>query len=553
MNYLDMISTRFLRTAVASFLLAVSAYGQADQQPAESKPAPPPEEVKPASPSSPPVVTTPSEQAAPAKTNTEKEATKVDEKPAEKPTSVLLPPPFVKPDSAEATETKEGEFTGRLVVIPIGEEDLINPARFEFMSRTLKRASEEGAEAVVFDMDTPGGIAWNTTTVMMEDLQKLQVRSFAYVNPRALSAGALIALGTDAIYMSPASSIGAATPVNSTGQELGEAERAKMNSAMMAMARSAAKAKGHRAGIADAMIDKDVGLKIGEEEVVPKGQILTLDQEQATKLYDGKPLLAKGVVKDLNELKKRENLRGEVYVAEPKGFELVAIWITQYAAILLLIGLAAGYIEMQSPGLGLPGVIAALAFGTFFFGHYIAGSLIGYETVVIFILGLALILVEFFILPGHIIPGLLGLLMVVGSLIYTMAGWDITVPEGEVFPVKLEDYAVALWNMALAFIGAVVVILLAMRFLPNTGPFSKFILETAVGGAQASIEGDAQRQTSAIAVGAIGITRSSLRPYGNVDFDGVHIEAMIEGDYLPPQSQVKVRSVQGGRVVVEKA
>lgn len=447
----------------------------------------------------------------------------------------------------------QGDYTGKVVIIKVGKEDLISPARFEFMSRTLKRATAEGAEAVVFDLDTPGGLAWDTITFIMDDLQKLGCKSVSFVNPRALSAGAIIAMGTDAVYMSPASSIGAATPVSGDGQELGEAERAKMNSAIMAMARTVAKNKGHNPAVIEAMIDKDLGLKIGDEEVLAKGRILTLDQEQAVKVYNGRPLLAKGVVRNLTELLAKEGLKGETIVAEPKGFEQVAIWITKYAAILILIGLAAGYLEMQHPGLGLPGAIAAIAFGTFFFGHYVAGSLVGYETLVIFLIGIALIIVELFLFPGHVLPGLIGLLMIFGSLLYTMAGWDFTVPEGKSIPTSFDYYAVGLRNLGLAFAGAIAVILLLMRYLPSTGPFNKFVLETAVGGAQGSIEGYGQERASTVQVGATGLTRSALRPYGHVEFDGVQVEAMVEGDYIMPNTQVRVKSVQGGKMVVERA
>lgn len=476
----------------------------------------------------------------------------VAEKPATKTTDASKPvvPPQVITRTAPV---KPGEFTDKVVVIPVGKEDLINPARFEFMSRALKRATAEGAEAVVFNLDTPGGLAWETATFIMEDLQKLESRSIAYVNPRAISAGALIAIGTDVIYMSPRSSIGAATPVNATGMEMGEAERAKSNSAFMAMARSAAVAKGHNAAVVDAMIDKDLGLKIGNEEIRPKGTLLTLDQQEATKTYDGKPLLAKAIVKDLAELVQKEGLKGETVTAEPKGFEVVAIWITQYAAILLLIGMAAGYIEMQHPGFGVPGAIAAIAFFLFFFGHYAAGSLVGYETVFIFLAGVVLIVIELFLFPGHIIPGLLGLLCVFGALIYTMAGWDINIPDGGSFPVRFEDYAVALRNMGLAFIGALAIIILFMRFFPSTGPFKFLVLNAEVGGQQASIEGEGQRKASAVAVGDVGVTRSALRPYGHVDFNGTQLEAMVEGDYLAPGANVRVRTVSGGKIIVDRA
>ncbi len=178
------------------------------------------------------------------------------------------------------------------------------------MSRTMKRATEEGAEAVVFDLDTPGGLAWHTTTVVMKDLQELTPRSVAFVNPRALSAGAIIAMATDAVYMSPASSIGAATPVSGGGEKMDDAERAKMNSAFMAMARTAVKSKGHNPEIIEAMIDKDVGLMVSGVEICPKGRILTLDQQEATKTYDGKPLLARAIVRNLDELVKKEGFKG---------------------------------------------------------------------------------------------------------------------------------------------------------------------------------------------------------------------------------------------------
>ncbi|MEZ0277104.1 MAG: hypothetical protein ACAH88_19495, partial [Roseimicrobium sp.] len=397
-------------------------------------------------------------------------APKTAPKPKESPlpeTPPVVPspkPPTPKP----STLPQDGPYKGKIVVIPVGKEDLINPARFEFMSRTLKRATDQRAEAVIFNLDTPGGLAWDTATLIMGDLEKLGCPSAAFVNPRAISAGALIAIGTDVIYMSPRSSIGAATPVNSSGMEVGEAERAKLNSAFMAMARSAAVAKGHNPGVVDAMIDKDVGLKIGDVEVWPKGSIMTLDQQQATKAYNGRPLLAKGIVNDLNELIAKEGYKGEVVVAEPKGFELIAIWITQYAAILLLIGIAAGYLEMQAPGMGIPAVIATIAFGLFFFGHYAAGSLVGYETVVIFVIGVALIIIELFVFPGHILPGLLGLVCLFGALIYTMVGWEFTVPEGGSVPVDFRHYTAAIWNLAIAFGGALVIILLLMRFLPTT-------------------------------------------------------------------------------------
>ncbi|WP_038172615.1 NfeD family protein [Verrucomicrobium sp. BvORR106] len=509
--------------------------------------------------------------AAPASTEAKNEAPKESAKPAEpvdgKKTEAADSPPaateaakplpkmqdFVLPPRIKPPATKTGEYTGKVVVIPIGEEDLISPARFEYMSRTMKRATDEGAEAVVFDLDTPGGLAWHTTTVVMKDLQELTPRSVAFVNPRALSAGAIIAMATDAVYMSPASSIGAATPVSGGGEKMDDAERAKMNSAFMAMARTAVKSKGHNPEIIEAMIDKDVGLKVSGVEICPKGRILTLDQQEATKTYDGKPLLAKAIVRNLDELVKQEGFKGPIIKAEPKGFELVAILITKYAAILLLVGIAGGYLEMQHPGFGIPGIISATAFGLFFFGHYVAGSLVGYETVFIFFIGVLFLIVELFVFPGHLMFGLVGLVLVIGSIIYTMSGWDVNVPEGGTFPVRFEDYVVALRNLGLAFTGALALIIIFMRYFPSAGPFQRLILQAAVGGEQDSIEGHGQSRASTVPVGASGTTRSAMRPYGHVDFGETTIEAMVEGDYIAPGTPVKVKSVTGTRIIVQKA
>jgi membrane-bound serine protease (ClpP class) len=163
------------------------------------------------------------------------------------------------------------------------------------------------------------------------------------------------------------------------------------------------------------------------------------------------------------------------------------------------------------------------------------------------------VVIELFVFPGHLVPGLIGLLCIFGALVYTMAGWDINIPEGRAFPVHMADYVPALRNLMIAFIGALAIILLFMRFFPSTGPFRFLVLRAEVAGEQASIEGEGQRRMAAISVGATGVTRSAMRPYGHVDFGGTLLEAMVEGDYLPPGSGVRVRAVQGGKIIVECA
>ncbi|HEY1048595.1 MAG TPA: hypothetical protein VGE39_02525 [Prosthecobacter sp.] len=479
--------------------------------------------------------------------------------------SALLPLPFLLCLSLLAffflgdAQAETRSYKGKVVVIPVGEEDLIARARFEFMSRTLERCSQEGAEAVIFDLDTPGGLLWDTVDLMMNDLQKLKPRSFAFVNKRALSAGAMIAVATDGIYMAPTSTAGAATPIYGGAQEMGEAERAKMNSATMGMARAVARRKGYDPRVIEAMIDMSRELKVGDVVLDTKDSILTLDAQEATMVLDGKPLFAKGIVSSLDEIKKKEGLNGETVTAEPTLFENIAIWVTKYAAILILIGVAGGYLEMQTPGFGIPGFVSIAAFGLFFFGHYVAGSLVGQETAVVaglFVLGIALLLVELVVFPGFLVPGILGFILVMVALVYTMSGWEMPVPgtvPGDVREtpaggggLDLAVYAEGLRNFALGVLGAGVFVLAVFRFIPHTGPFKKLVLSSAIEGGEARTPSETVLQ-----VGDMGMTCSALRPYGTVEFGERRLEAMVEGGYLQNGTAVRIREIQGPKVIVE--
>ncbi len=448
---------------------------------------------------------------------------------------------------------RDESYKGKVVVIPVGAEDLIIPARFEFMKRTLALCNEQGAEAVVFDLDTPGGLAWETISLMMKDLQGLKSRSFAFVNPRAISAGALIAMATDGIYMAPASAIGASTPVSGDGAPLAEAERAKTNSAFLGMVRTVVREKGHDVRIVEGMIDMDRGLTINGRVIIPKGEIVTLDAEQATMLVEGKPLLAKGIVKSIDEIKRRESLTGAVIIAEPTGFEWIAIWVTRYAAILIIIGLVGVYVESQAPGFGIPGFIAVGAFALFFFGHYVAGSLAGKETMVvaaIFVIGMVLIAVELFAAPGTILPGILGFCCIMVALVYAMSGWEIA-PAGDAPEKGIFDfgaYAVGLRNFALGVTGAAVVITVLALWLPALRPFRALVLQSTAGGTL--LDAPAMQAATMTRAGDSGITRSALRPYGTVEIGGKMVEAMVEGGYLQNGTPVRVREVRGEKIIV---
>ncbi|MEJ6778428.1 MAG: hypothetical protein QNK86_03035, partial [Akkermansiaceae bacterium] len=325
-----------------------------------------------------------------------------------------------KPQKRVFGKSDEASFKGKVVIIKVGEDDLVNKHAFKFWRRVIKRVNEENARAVVFDLDTPGGLAFDTAELIMVDMQKLKVPSYAFVNQKALSAGALVASGTDGIYMHPVSAIGAAAIVSGSGAEIPDIMRAKIESAFNAFVRAVAKSKNRNPDVIRAMMITKEYYDFGEIQV-EEGELLTLTADEAIMEFEGKPLLAKGIVNSIDELLAREGLGDvEVVVAELSGMEKFAYWVATFSGILILVGMGGAYLEMKTPGFGIGGGISLLAFALFFFGNYAAGNMAGYGLMLLFVLGVILIIVELVILPGMIVPGVIGAILVLGTLFMAM-------------------------------------------------------------------------------------------------------------------------------------
>jgi len=222
---------------------------------------------------------------------------------------------------------------GEVVVIPIKGE--ITKAQFFFLRRGIKEAEAAKADAVILDMDTYGG-ELDSATDMLEALLGTSIPTITYIDSNAGSAGALVALSTRHIYMAPVSAIGAAAPVMSGGQDLPSTMNDKVVSYFSGFARSAAQKNGYDPDIAEAFISKDTEVKMGDTVVHPKGMLLTLSAQEATKVINGKPVLASGIADNLADLLSKAGLTGAIHQIEPTGFETLAFWLTTLAPLLLL-------------------------------------------------------------------------------------------------------------------------------------------------------------------------------------------------------------------------
>ena len=483
-------------------------------------------------------------------------------------------PAAIEPD-ATATEdgsnfgaTREESYAGKVVVIEVGKESLIRKTKFEFMRRILDRASDQGAEAVIFDMHTPGGYLWETRD-LMTDLQDVKIPTYTFVNPEASSAGSMIAIATDRIYMHEPSTIGAAAIVTG-GQGLDGTMKEKVEQTFIDSVAEIAKSKGRDPELCMAFVKLELEYtasipvieadgSLGSRNVlyVKNGDLLSLNSIEAMEMVDGKPLFADGLAQTIEELVEKEGLKGDIVRAEPFGFEAVADWIVKIAPFLLLLAMAGAYIEINSPGFGAPGILALLFFALFFFGHQVAGKLAGYEVIGIFVLGILMLVVEFFILPGAMVFGAIGILMIVGSLLFAMIDkFDFSNIGGE---FNLDRFfsglSTPISNLIIALAGAAILVALLMRYLPELPLMKKRMLVGVSSGRSgrtlSSVSGGKVSTESGL-VGMEGIAHCDLRPVGKGLFGERILDITTEAEFVPEGTRVRIVKEEGSRIIVER-
>ncbi len=436
-------------------------------------------------------------------------------------------------------------------VIPVKEE--INTPTLYILRRGLKEAIDQKADAVVLDMNTPGG-ALSDTFEIMEALEKFPGQKITYVDREAMSAGAFISAVTDEIYFAPNAVIGAAAPVLSTGGDVDKTMKQKIVSYLRAKMRASSEGKGYRGQVISAMIDEDYELKIGDKVVKAKGELLSLTATEALEKYGEPPqaLLGAGKATTLDALLVAKYGAGNFKVQHftVTWSEELAQYMNKVSPILLGLGLLALFIEFKTPGFGIFGISGIILLGIVFLGNYVAGFS-GHEPLLVFAVGLVMVAVELLFFPGVAILAVSGLVLMLGSLVWAMAdlwpGEPITVAwSGDAFVQPLR-------NLALGLILAVAGGAALLRFLPKGWMWDKMIVGTAIGGAaQVSGVGPAGVSDLAAIVGQQGVAVTMLRPSGQVDIDGRRYEAKVELGAVDAGDLIIVRKRTDFGLIVEK-
>src|SRR2546421_6342517 len=222
---------------------------------------------------------------------------------------------------------REAIQKGDVVMVPLHGE--VAPSLLAFLRRAVKTAESNDASAIVFDMNTYGG-RLDTAAEIVNALNQIKIPTYTFINTNAGSAGALIAVATQRVYMAPVSAIGAAAPILPSGEDLPSTAREKTVSYWSALIRGSAIKNGHNADVAEAFMNKDKEVKIGNRVVHLKGAVLTLNAQEANERInpDGSGLLADGIVDSIADLTKKAGLKDDIVRIEPAGFEHLAFWIT---------------------------------------------------------------------------------------------------------------------------------------------------------------------------------------------------------------------------------
>ena len=357
-------------------------------------------------------------------------------------------------------------------------------------------------------------------------MQESPVPVYALVD-RGLSAGAMIALAAQQIYMRPGGSLGAATPVTGQGEKASE----KIVSAMRSEFRALAEARGLDPQIAAAMVDERIAIP----GVVEEGQLLTLSADEAVELgFAG--AVVDGFAGALAEL---DVAGAEVVTTEPNWAELIVRFLTSpvVAPLLLSIGFMGLLFEVKTPGFGFGGIVGLTGL-TLFFGAHLLVGLAGWEELLLIGAGLILIALEVFVFPGFGVAGALGILTLGAGVILSMLGRFPTLPD--------LSLAVTVLLSSLIITGVFAFVLL--RHLKWARSFGGLFLRQATTAELGYVSSDVREDL----VGQIGTAGTDLRPAGVGMFGEERIDVVSEGDWIEAGRAIEILRSEGYRHVVRE-
>ena len=470
------------------------------------------------------------------------------------------------------------------VIIPC--KDLIDDGLYRSIRRRSELALEQGADYLIFEIQTYGGLvdaADNISKYLILDIGK-KARTVAYVTTEAISAGAMISVSCQDIIMLENTTIGDAAPIV-LGGKLEGVEREKAESFVRAIFSRAAEANGYPAPLLKAMVTIQTevyrvkNLQTGEyeffegdqlptdandydlanKELIDKaGELLTLTASKAEEYG-----IARAVVQDeqgvLDFLSERD---GAVFASQPEVLptiwsEEMVRWINSPAVmgILVLIALLGVYIELSTPGVGLPGLVALICFVIIIASKYLVG-LANWVEIAVFAIGIILLLIEIFVIPGFGVAGVLGIIFIIAGLFGMLVR---NAPDRLPWPQTPMDWDIftdGVLGLSAGFVAFLVLAWALGRYLPKLEFLSGLILapgQAKQGGeVEISMTAPPESGGAAVSIGDTGEVVSTLRPAGRARFGDRVIDVVATAEFLDTGAKVEIIEVHGNRVVVKR-
>ncbi len=415
-------------------------------------------------------------------------------------------------------------------VLPI--EGMIDLGLAPFVRRVLEEAQTAGAAAVVLEINTFGGRV-DAAVQIRDALLTSRIRTIAYVNPRAISAGALISLAAEKIAMAGGGTIGAATPVqmgasNAPAPPVEE----KTVSYVRKEFRATAERRGRPPLFAEAMVDADVAIP----GVIEKGKLLTLTTDEAVR-HGVADLRADSIEGALEELGLGQ---ATIRRASPNWAEGVVRFLTHpaVASLLMTVALVGILVELRTPGFGFAGATGLLSLALFFWGHALV-HLAGWEEVLLTAAGLLLVGLEIFVIPGFGIAGVVGIAAILAGLVLSLTGSGASAE----FVVGIST------RVVFSLLFALLISAILLRYLPRLPLARRLILNTGLG----AVEGYASTPPEDLRwLGKRGHSASALRPAGIAQFERERVDVVSEGGFVAAGEPIEVVRVDGNRIVVRR-
>lgn len=451
-----------------------------------------------------------------------------------------------------------------IVVIPVS--GTVDPAMAAFINRSLKASKQYPERKVILEIDTYGGQV-DAAFQIVDSLLNYSDTIISYVKTKAISAGALIALAGKKLVMKHGTTIGDVAPLtySDKGPEmLGE----KFQSPIRAKFRILAQRNGYPEKLTEAMVTKEIivyEVKFNDTTLyLDSIELSELKQSEKNKIISKKTVVSKDELLTMNDVEAKNFGFSSMSVSnfdemiselgyqgasiirmETSWSERLAGLIGTIAPILMMIGFAALYIELRTPGFGAPGIIGIICLAAVFFGQYMVG-LADYTELLLLAIGVVLLAIELFVTPGFGIIGIAGILVMITGMILSLQDFVIPKPE---FPWQAKKLIDNLLTVLSSFLGSILLIILFFRYvLPKLGTVIQGpYLQETLSNARVDSEMD-----NILEVGQTGIAYSDLHPAGRAIFNGEIKDVVSEGDFIEKDTEVRVVEINGNRTVVSR-